>query len=204
MEDCPRMGTEAVEKWAARGKRQDVGGYRLFVIDEAAEREEEPPLLVLHGFPSASFDWRHVLDRWRLERRVSSSTSSASASPTSPTSATGSALHADVAEAVVGRLGLDGSRCSPTTWATRSAASCWPATSTATLGFAIGRRVLTNGCIYLAMAQLTAGQQAAARAARRALRRSAPTAEPVPRRARRHLRRRDTPPRRRARRPVGS
>ena len=37
--------------------------------------------------------------------------------------------------------------------------SCWPATSTAQLGFSVRRRVLTNGSIYLDLAQLTTGQQ---------------------------------------------
>ena len=37
--------------------------------------------------------------------------------------------------------------------------SCWPATSTARWPVDVTRRVLTNGSIYIEMAQLSAGQE---------------------------------------------
>src|SRR5436189_86555 len=101
------MGTEAVEQWAAKGKRQEVGGYRLFVIDQAAEREEEPPLLVLHGFPSGSFDWRHVLDRLAARRRVILFDFLGFGLSDKPDIRYGIRLHADHAQEIVTNLGLD-------------------------------------------------------------------------------------------------
>ena len=51
------------------------------------------------------------------------------------------------------------SRCSRTTWATPSAASCWRAASRERCRSRSRRRVLTNGSIYIEMAHLTNGQQ---------------------------------------------
>jgi pimeloyl-ACP methyl ester carboxylesterase len=54
--------TQRVEQWRDRGQADDVGGHRIHVF----QREGEAPLLLLlHGFPSSSYDWRLLLDRER-------------------------------------------------------------------------------------------------------------------------------------------
>jgi pimeloyl-ACP methyl ester carboxylesterase len=47
-----------VERWRRAGSEEDVKGRRLFV-----QRREgnSPMLLLLHGFPSSSYDWHHLL-----------------------------------------------------------------------------------------------------------------------------------------------
>lgn len=51
--------TARVAEWRARGSGERVGGRRI----HAFRREGEGPLLLLlHGFPSSSYDWRFVLD----------------------------------------------------------------------------------------------------------------------------------------------
>jgi pimeloyl-ACP methyl ester carboxylesterase len=48
-----------VQAWQRRGTVEDVAGRRLFVL----RREREGPLvLLLHGFPSSSYDWRRLLE----------------------------------------------------------------------------------------------------------------------------------------------
>jgi pimeloyl-ACP methyl ester carboxylesterase len=50
--------TQRVESWRREGTVEDVLGRRLFV----RRREGEGPLLLLlHGFPSSSYDWRELL-----------------------------------------------------------------------------------------------------------------------------------------------
>jgi pimeloyl-ACP methyl ester carboxylesterase len=154
------MGTEAVEQWAAKGKRQEVGGHRLFVIDQAAEREEEPPLLVLHGFPSGSFDWRHVLDRLAARRRVILFDFLGFGLSDKPDIRYGIRLHADHAQEIVTGLGLDEVALLTHDMGDTVGGELLARSLDGTLGFGIGRRVITNGSIYLAMAQLTVGQQA--------------------------------------------
>jgi pimeloyl-ACP methyl ester carboxylesterase len=50
--------TERVESWRAEGEIEDVLGRRLFVWRRDGEG---PLLLLLHGFPSSSYDWRQLL-----------------------------------------------------------------------------------------------------------------------------------------------
>jgi pimeloyl-ACP methyl ester carboxylesterase len=51
--------TARVAEWRDLGSRVDVGGHGIHVF----RREGEGPLLLLlHGFPSSSYDWRLMLD----------------------------------------------------------------------------------------------------------------------------------------------
>jgi pimeloyl-ACP methyl ester carboxylesterase len=52
------MLTPRVEQWRAAGAIEEVAGRRLYV----QRREGDGPLLLLlHGFPSSSYDWRELL-----------------------------------------------------------------------------------------------------------------------------------------------
>jgi pimeloyl-ACP methyl ester carboxylesterase len=53
------MLTERVLEWAQGGEYIDFRGRRIFVRRRAGEG---PPLLLLHGFPTASYDFRALLD----------------------------------------------------------------------------------------------------------------------------------------------
>jgi pimeloyl-ACP methyl ester carboxylesterase len=52
--------TPRVLAWRDRGQSEEVGGRRIHVFRRAGGG---PLLLLLHGFPSSSFDWRPLLDR---------------------------------------------------------------------------------------------------------------------------------------------
>jgi pimeloyl-ACP methyl ester carboxylesterase len=154
------MGSEAVERWAERGKRMDVGGHRLFVIDQAAARDEAEPLLVLHGFPSCSFDWRHVLGQLAERRRVILLDFLGFGLSDKPDTRYGIRLQADLAQQVVLGLGLNQVSLLTHDMGDTIGGELLARSLDGTLGFGIARRVVTNGSIYLAMAQLTAGQLA--------------------------------------------
>jgi pimeloyl-ACP methyl ester carboxylesterase len=57
-----------VTDWQAQGEIVAVGGHDLFVVEQGPA--EGPTLVLLHGFPGSSFDWRHVMaalaPRWRM------------------------------------------------------------------------------------------------------------------------------------------
>lgn len=55
-------------EWEARGRYRSVLGHRIFVIDEGPR--DAPVIGVLHGFPSASWDFQAVLPAWREKYRV--------------------------------------------------------------------------------------------------------------------------------------
>ena len=56
------MLTSAAEEWRRRGETVDVAGRRLYVQERPGARDE-PLVLLLHGFPTCSFDWAPLADR---------------------------------------------------------------------------------------------------------------------------------------------
>ena len=52
--------TPRVEQWRRRGAAEEVGGRRIHVFGRDGR---EPVLLLLHGFPSSSYDWRLLLEQ---------------------------------------------------------------------------------------------------------------------------------------------
>jgi pimeloyl-ACP methyl ester carboxylesterase len=54
--------TARVAAWKERGAQEEVGGRSIHVFQRDGR---EPLLLLLHGFPSSSFDWRLLLEEER-------------------------------------------------------------------------------------------------------------------------------------------
>ncbi len=52
--------TPRVEAWRERGREEEVRGHGIHVFRRDGDG---PLLLLLHGFPSSSYDWRLLLDR---------------------------------------------------------------------------------------------------------------------------------------------
>jgi len=52
--------TERVIEWRDRGSSQEFRGRRIHVFERSGDG---PLLLLLHGFPSSSYDWRLLLER---------------------------------------------------------------------------------------------------------------------------------------------
>ncbi len=60
-----------VDAWRALGHHRVVGGNRIFTVDlPATGPTVAPPLLLLHGFPTSSFDFHRVVDGLAARRRV--------------------------------------------------------------------------------------------------------------------------------------
>jgi pimeloyl-ACP methyl ester carboxylesterase len=146
--------------WEAIGRHRDLCGHRVFTIDAppiGADAHE--PLLVLHGFPTSSFDFTAVLDPLRQGRRVlllDGLGYGLSAKPDLPYTL---GLQADVVVAFLAQLGV--TRLSLLTHdvgdtvggelLARRAEGTW--------AVEVVRRVITNGSIYIEQAHLTDGQQ---------------------------------------------
>ena len=60
-----------VDAWRSRGRHRTLGGRRIFTVDvPPSGAAAAPPLLVLHGFPTSSFDFHRVVDGLAGRRRV--------------------------------------------------------------------------------------------------------------------------------------
>jgi pimeloyl-ACP methyl ester carboxylesterase len=146
--------------WEAIGRHRELDGYRVFTIDAPSIGPElHEPLLILHGFPTSSFDYAAVLDSLRAGRRVLLIDGLGYGLSAKPDQHYTLALQADLAAAYVAELGLTalallthdvGDTVGGELLARRQEGT-WPVEVT--------RRVLTNGSIYIEQAHLTNGQQ---------------------------------------------
>ena len=151
----------SLEAWRAAGAFHDVGGHEVFVRDEPAVDADPslPPLLVLHGFPTNSYDFVHVLPALAARRRVVLPDFvgfGLSAKPDHRYSIRGAA---DTIEGVASALGLTEVDLLSHDMGDSVAGELLARDLDGQLGFSVRRRVLTNGSIYLELAQLTTGQQ---------------------------------------------
>lgn len=146
--------------WQAAGSVVEVSGRAVFVVDVGPTgAEQAEPLLVVHGYPTSSFDFAHLVPALAEHRRVVLVDLLGYGLSEKPDMAYTMAGQADVVAGVVARLGIDrlallthdmGDTVGGELLA-RQSEGRWPVEVT--------RRLLTNGSIYIAMARLTAGQQ---------------------------------------------
>lgn len=55
--------TEAAVQWRGRGHREKFRGRNIHTFHQPGSGSEaEPLLLLLHGFPTCSYDWRHLIE----------------------------------------------------------------------------------------------------------------------------------------------
>lgn len=188
----PRMSPDAaltnpeVQAWHDLGRLVETPGGRVFVVDLDVPDATEDPVVVLHGFPTSSLDWRDVLDDLgRGRRRVVLFDFLGFGLSDKPDRRYGIDLHADTTVAVLDALGID--RCVLVThdmgdtvggeilartlpagtvpddpaWSAPDEA---PVITSGTgrppdpLDLEVTRRVIVNGSIYLDLASLTDGQ----------------------------------------------
>ena len=96
-----------VREWEGGGRHLLLDERSVWVLDvPAADDEGLDPLLVLHGFPSCSFDWHLVLDALRARRRVIAVDFLGFGLSDKPDVRYSMRLQADVVEGVARDLGL--------------------------------------------------------------------------------------------------
>ena len=151
---------DEVRDWEAGGRRLRAHGRSVWMLDvPAADDRGLDPLLALHGFPSSSFDWRHVLGALRAHRRVVALDFLGFGLSDKPDLRYSMRLQADVVEAATRDLGLSSVALLTHDMGDTVGGELLARSLEGTLPFAVSRRVLTNGSIYIDTAQLTTGQQ---------------------------------------------
>lgn len=150
----------AIDAWEAAGARVTSGDHQVWCARfPAATAAGRRPLLALHGFPTSSYDWRLVLDRLRAQRDVVVVDDLGFGLSDKPDLRYGLRTYADGVEAAVASFGLDEVDLLTHDLGDSVGGELLARSLAGELGFAIGRRVITNGSIYMDLAQLTTGQE---------------------------------------------
>jgi pimeloyl-ACP methyl ester carboxylesterase len=156
----PRWKHPEIALWEETGAYHRWGGNRLFAVDTGPPTTERAePLLVIHGFPTSSFDFVDLVPRLADDRRVVLVDLVGYGLSDKPDQRYTMAGQADAVMDLCAELGLrrlallthDMGDTVGGELLARHMEGTWPVDVT--------RRVVTNGSIYIAMAHLTAGQQ---------------------------------------------
>ena len=164
MSDTGQDAAGIVEDWERAGARLETEWGEVWVLDTPAAEPDTgpnaaPPLFVVHGFPTNSFDFRGVLPALSRRRRVVLFDQLGFGLSDKPDRRYGIHLHADTAEAVAASLGLGEVDLLTHDMGDSVGGELLARDLEGRTELSFRRRVLANGSIYLDLAQLTVGQQ---------------------------------------------
>lgn len=152
-----RASMDDVEAWEAGGTPIRVRGFDIFVRDTGGPG---PVVLFLHGFPTCSFDWSFVLPALARGSRCVLIDFLGYGLSDKPHEHRYSLFEqADIVVEVVALLGIDDVILVTHDVGDSVGGELCARSIDGTLGFAISRRVITNGSIYMDLVQLSPGQQ---------------------------------------------
>ena len=147
------------EAWEQRGHRIPFGDGELFVVDVELGDAVHDPVLILHGFPTSSFDWHLVVEDLAQDRRVVLFDFPGFGLSWKPDRRYSIELYADAAEAVAEQCGFESATLVTHDMGDTVGGELLARDMERGLGFVVTGRVLTNGSVYIELAQLTPGQE---------------------------------------------
>jgi pimeloyl-ACP methyl ester carboxylesterase len=146
--------------WRSRGTWRTLCGREIFTVDlPAGGVERHPPLLILHGFPTSSFDFHRVVDRLAADRRVLLFDMLGYGLSEKPDLAYTFALQADIAAAYLDSLGVDRLGLLTHDVGDTVGGELLARHLDGQWDVEITERFLTNGSIYVDLTALSAGQR---------------------------------------------
>ncbi len=153
--------TTLAEAWRSRGLHRTLCGQGIFTVDVAcAGAELYPPLLVLHGFPTSSFDFHLVVDRLAGHRRVLLFDMLGYGLSDKPDRHYSFPLQADIAVAYLETLGIDRLGLLTHDVGDTLGGELLARELDGSWAVEVTDRTMTNGSIYQRLARLSRGQQA--------------------------------------------
>jgi len=149
-----------VTAWEQAGRRRRLAGFEIFTLEVGPlEDSTDEPLLVIHGFPTCSFDYRKVVSGLAASRRVLLLDLVGFGMSEKPDIHYSVELYADVVMAYIAELGIDRFALLTHDMGDTVGGELLARQTEGTWAVDISRRVLTNGSIYIQMAHLTDGQK---------------------------------------------
>lgn len=150
----------AVDDWKSRGTYAITKLGDFFYVDvPAVDDAGLDPILIVHGYPSCSYDWVGTLDVLSARRRVVLLDLPGFGLSSKPDTRYSIRMYADAVEAVAKNAGLTSVALVTHDMGDTVGGELLARSLEGTLPFEVTERVLTNGSIYIDMAQLTNGQQ---------------------------------------------
>lgn len=152
--------SELIRAWEAEGETVGIDGRRLFVVDRAGP-PERPALLLLHGFPASSFDWQELIAGLAGQARILAFDFLGFGLSDKPRDHPYSLFdQADLTERLLAARGVERAMLVAHDMGDTVAAELLARAHEGRSSVDWTGCVLTNGSIFIDMAQLTAGQQA--------------------------------------------
>ncbi len=154
----PRPAPPALDGWRDRGRFLEVLGRTVFVVDEGPR--DAPPLLVLHGFPTSSLDFRSALATLAERHRVIVHDHLGFGLSDKPRDYSYSLVEqAEVALAVWRALGVDRGHVVAHDYGTSVATELVARRERGGLPVALDALTLANGSVHLELARLSPPQR---------------------------------------------
>ena len=149
-----------IDAWRARGRYLDTPDGRVWATDVARDGQRADPVLMLHGFPTCSWDFAEVIERILPSRRVITFDFLGFGLSDKPR-AFGYSLfeQADVALAVARAMRLERVHVMAHDMGTSVATELLARRERGVLPLDIVSLVLMNGSVHIEMAHLTFGQR---------------------------------------------
>lgn len=152
------MLPRSVREWADRGTTTVIEGDSYFFFDIG--RRDAATLVLLHGFPGSTFEWRHVVDelsdRWRI---VSFDYLGFGLSDKPPGGDYSLFRQADRVERLLDAAGIDNAVIVAHDVGDTIAAELLQRANEGQLALDVDGVVLLNGSIFIDLVQLSAGQE---------------------------------------------
>lgn len=146
-----------VRNWRDDGRFVEHRGEKIFVLDTNSHPGRF--VFILHGFPSSSYDWHLVVPELAKHVRVVTFDFLGYGLSSKPDRRYSIFEQADLATAVAAECGIDRCVLVSHDMGDTVAAELLMRQDEGALDFRIERSILTNGSIFIDMAQLSTGQQ---------------------------------------------
>lgn len=152
--------SDILDDWNDRGAYTVTDQGEVFFVEVPAdEMNDLDPVLIIHGYPTCSYDWRHVIPVLARRRHVIAVDLPGFGLSEKPDMRYSIRGYADAVETVVGVLGHTSVALITHDMGNTVGGELLARQLDGALSFDVSERVLTNGSIYIEMAQLTAGQE---------------------------------------------